>query len=144
MSTATTPWEIVEAHLIRTGVISPDGITRRAQPRRCRSCQAPILIGLDAPLCALRADVDPQPLSALGEALAHLEDRRTYALCNDGPRIVLDYRDAGRIAHRPAGTGRFDVMAEHRCGPAPTFPTIASFTRQLELANPPEGAPCPY
>lgn len=139
-----TPWEVLEAHLIRTGVIAPDGITRRAQPRRCRDCRAPILIGLDADQCALRADVDPRPLSPLGELLAQLEDRRTYALCSNAGRLVLDYRDAGRLTHRPAGTGRFDVMAEHRCGSAPTFPTTSSFVVQLELAHQPAGSPAPF
>lgn len=140
----TTPWEIVEAHLIRNGTISPDGITRRAQPRRCPDCRAPLLIGLDADRCALRADVDPRPITALGELLAQLEGRRTYALNSNGGRLVLDYRDAGRITHHPAGTGRFDVMAEHHCHTKPTFPTAPTFTEHLELAHQPAGAPAPY
>lgn len=140
----STPWEIIEAHLVRTGVIAPDGITRRAQPRRCRDCRAPVLTGLDADRCSLRADVDPRPLTALGELLAQLEDRRTYALCSDSGRLVLNYRDAGRLAHNPAGTGRFDVMAEHRCGSTPAFPTTSSFVVHLQLAHQPAGAPAPY
>jgi hypothetical protein len=139
----SVPWEILESHLIRTGAISPDGTTRRAQPRRCR-CGARILVGLDADRCALRADVDPTPLSALGEALAHLEGRRTYALNPDGGRIVLDYRDAGRIAHRPAGTGRFDVMAEHRCHQPTNLPNLPTWSRELEPLALPKGAPCPF
>lgn len=137
-------WERLERHLINIGRLSPDGTGRRAQPRRCRTCNAPVIVGLDADWAACRADVDPRPLTALGEALAHLEGRRTYALVVNGARHVLDYRDAGRITHRPAGgSGRYDVMAQHLCYSTTRFPTTTSFIVRNQLALT-EGAPCPY
>lgn len=140
----STPWEVLERHLINAGHLTTEGIGRRAKPRRCRRCGSPTLVGLDADRCALRADVDPQPLTAIGEALAQLEGRRTYALVNDGHRLVLNYRDAGRIAHRPAaGPGRYDVMPTHVCGSISRLPTTTSFiTRNLTVL--PQGAPCPF
>lgn len=137
-------WERLERHLIATGRLSPEGIGRRARPTRCRTCKAPTLVGLDDETCALRADADPRPITALGEALAHLEDRRTYALVPNAGRLVLDYRDAGRITHRPAGHGRYDVLVEHSCNSATRFPTTASFLEPHIAAALPEGAPCPF
>lgn len=139
-------WDRLERHLINLGRLSPEGIGRRAQPRRCPTCSNRILTGLDADWAACRADVDPTPLTALGEALAHLEGRRTYALVVDGARHVLDYRDAGRITHRPAGSPaarRLDVLPEHRCGSISNLPTTTSF---IVRNHPPlaGGAKCPF
>lgn len=142
---APTEWDIIEARLIRAGHLSPEGIGRRAQPRRCRDCHARILTGLDDDIAALRADVEPTPVTALGEMIAHLEGRRTYALVHNFGRLVLDYRDANRIAHRPAGTGRLDVLVEHRCASRTRFPTAPSNLTRSHYAIPTtEGAPCPF
>lgn len=140
-----TEWDIVEARLIRLGHLTIEGIGRRAQPRFCPTCRARILAGLDDDKAALRADVDPSPVTALGEMLAQLEGRRTYALVHNFGRLVLDYRDAGRIAYRPAGSGRLDVLAEHRCWSKTRLPVAASnLTRSHRLQNLTEGAPCPF
>jgi hypothetical protein len=139
-----TPWEIVERHLIASGALSPEGIGRRAQPRRCPSCRQPVLVGLDADTGSVRADADPAPVTALGELLAQLEGRRTFALVRNAGRLVLDYRDAGRIRYRPAGTDRLDVLVEHRCPSRTVFPQAESnlvrYASHIQL-NPTTPAP---
>jgi hypothetical protein len=140
-----TEWDILQARLIRLGRLSPEGVGRRAQPGTCRRCGRRILTGLDDDVSSLRADADPGPVTALGEMLAHLEHRRTYALVNNGGRLVLDYRDAGRITHRPAGASRLDILVEHRCGSTTRFPAAPSnLVRSSAIARLPEGAPCPF
>lgn len=138
-------WDVLERHLINLGHLSPEGVGRRAQPRRCRACERRIMVGLDDDRIALRADADPSPTTAVGEMIAQLEGRRTFALVISESRYVLDYRDAGRIAHRPAGTPRLDILVEHRCDSRTRFPIAPSnLTRNHALACLPEGAPCPY
>lgn len=140
-----TAWEVLEQLLIRRGHLSPEGVGRRSQPRRCRRCGRRTLVGLDSEWAAVRAEVDPTPITALGEMVAQLEGRRTYALVVDGGRYVLDYRDAGRISHRPAGSKRLDVLVEHRCDSITRIPTAPSnLTKTYALAYLPEGAPCPF
>lgn len=114
-------------HLIRTGHLTETGVGRGAKIRTCDRCQARVLAGLDADRCAFEVHADPVPLSALGEALAQLEGRRTVALHRAGGRWELDTRDSHDIAARPAGaTPREDVLRVHRCGdPDPPAPLIA-------------------
>ena len=105
---------------------SPRGL----RARRCRSCGAPILRGLDEDITALVATVDPAPLSAVGEAIARLQGRHTYELrrLNRVPQLML--RNYLTIASRPPGSktwaGPIDVVAEHGCHafPLPTIPTV--------------------
>ena len=106
-------------HLIRTGHITETGVTRAAKIRGCpMRCGSFVLVGLDdAHQCALEARADPIPVSALGEALALVEGRRTWSLHREAGRWVLDPRDDHHIAGYPAGTRlREDVLREHRCG----------------------------
>lgn len=135
----STPWHVIAEHLEATGA-TIGGVGRRARARICKSCRAEIITGLDGELCALEAIVDPTPLDGLGEVLAQLQGRRTYDLTPDAGRYVLGYRTDWRISHRPARSGRFDVMPEHRCGLAP-LPEVASFTETHRLAPPPAEAP---
>ncbi len=103
-------------HLERTGAIGRDGIARQARPRRCPRCGAVVLAGLDADLAALRAVVDPAPLSAQAELAALLAGRRTFRLANaDGGRVEIDARDHFAISATPPG-GNVIVVAAHECG----------------------------
>lgn len=110
------PW--VQRALVIAGHIDEHGNSRRARARHCPRCGLIVLTGYDDDLCARLVTVDPTPLSALGEALAHVAGRYTRTLTHRGGRLELDKRDANQIASKPAGiTGnRFDVLAEHRCG----------------------------
>lgn len=116
----TATWADIALHLIRTGVLGPDGITRRVKADTC-SCGAKVLVGLDAHRCGLVACVDPKPLTPAAEALALLCGRYTVALASDRGRLVLNARDHWHIAARPAGT--LDVFASHVCGTRPAWPT---------------------
>lgn len=95
---------------------------RTARPWRCRTCRAPILSGLDANLAAFRAEADPTPLTALGEALTTLDSIRTLDLTVSGTTGRLTRRGRWRIPSMPAGGrapgvgDRYDVLPEHHCG----------------------------
>ncbi len=106
----------------------PDGI----RATWCPTCHTPILAGLDAEVCAFTARTDPEPLNALGEALARIAGRNTYEIRTVGRVARLRYRNAGAITSRPAGapahalTG-YDVVAAHTCHAAtPEAATTAS------------------
>ena len=89
---------------------------------------------------AFPALVDPGPLDAVGEALAHLGGRRTYALRrHTGRSLRLYQRDRWQITGKPPGSRSiypFDVVADHACGRA--LPVASS---QLSKPSaPPQGA----
>ena len=129
----TTSWLL--DHLIRAGHVTETGATRRARIRTCPSCHEPILIGLDADSCAIEAHVDPTPLTALGEALAVVEGRWTWALRREGTRYVLDPRDHHDIAWAPAATvARTDVLRAHRCHTDPATGALTAPTSFAEAA----------
>ena len=139
MSTST--W--LRDHLIAAGHLTETGLSRRAKIRAC-SCKTLILAGLDSDICALEASCDPQPLSALGEALAHLEHRRTFTLRRDGKGWVLDWRDAHHIAGSPATSQpRSDVVREHRCGTPPPAGALTAPSTFPEIAPPPPAHAAP-
>lgn len=98
--------------------------TRHIQAERCRQCRADTLRGLDDMWAAGPIEVDPTPLSALGEALALLAGRRTIA-CEHWHGLRFTRRSHWQITSRPAGTFRGDVYASHLCG-APALPSIPS------------------
>lgn len=97
---------------------------------RCPRCQAIILTGLDDPVIADAATVDPSPLTALQELICALENRPTYLLVLMGAtgRIVARHK-----WQHPAGTaGKHPVVPAHNCKhrfpgfippPAPERPT---------------------
>jgi hypothetical protein len=129
------------------------GLTRRAHLRPCNGrapdgtrCRELVLAGLDADRTALEAFTDPAPLSALGEALAVVEGRRTYSLRREGGGWVLDGRDHHRIAWSPAGTGsRLDVVRQHVCGTPPAAGPLTAPSTFPEVAPPPlVGAAPPF
>ena len=98
--------------------------TRHIQAERCRQCRADVLRGLDDMWAAGPIEVDPTPLSPLGEALALLAGRRTIA-CEHWHGLRFTRRSHWQITSRPAGTFRGDVYASHLCG-APALPSIPS------------------
>src|SRR5437879_6066733 len=101
-------------HLESIGAMGPDRIGRNARLHHCRDCGRYVLTGLDNDLCAGVAHADPSPLSPLGEALALIGGRRTYALHQSPGRLELQLRDQWQIEGRPAGAV-LDVLPEHTC-----------------------------
>ncbi len=111
----------LQIHLEAKGLWDQDGVSRAARARRCKGCRRYVLVGLDGDRCALPVAVDPEPLSALGEAAALLTGRTTYRLAFLSSRLELDARDRYQIRGDAAGrTGpQHDVLAAHACGTTP-------------------------
>ncbi|MGO4984792.1 hypothetical protein [Collinsella sp. Sow4_E3] len=116
--------------------------TRHIQAERCRRCRADVLRGLDDMWAAGPIEVDPTPLSALGEALALLAGRRTIA-CEHWHGLRFTRRGRWQITSRPAGTFRGDVYASHLCG-APALPSIPSNFAKPVVDDDLPGAPPPF
>jgi hypothetical protein len=120
----------LRAHLEATGQLNADGISRTVHTHTCR-CGRTVLRGLDGPVAALTAVVDPQPISALGEATALIAGAWTYDLIPArGRQLELHHRNLWNIA----GQRRWPVHATHMCGitwPADTDPPpLIGFTTQ--------------
>ena len=96
--------------LIERGVLTAQGLSRKAKIIRHRPCGFPTLAGFDADVAALDAWCDLADLSLLGEAMALLDGRRTYTLMG---QHLEDRQSPGRIAHFPAD--HTPVYAQHRC-----------------------------
>lgn len=139
----TATWERIKAHLQASGYMDENGVTRRVRAVTCRRCHAPILTGLSADVAAHTAEVDPAPISPLGEALAVLAGRRTYTLRHLGGKWVVTPRSSFAIAGTPAGTGRHDTLAAHRCG-TPPLPSAPSVYAARAAGDYPKGTPCPF
>lgn len=104
-------WQLV------LGRDEPGGtMARNTKADTCTKCGGWLLHGLDADWGALDTYADPEPLSALGEVQAAIAGLRTFELhrCRGG--YELDRRCDSKIRFRPAGSGKVDVLAEHRCG----------------------------
>lgn len=107
------------------GAGEPGGaMVRSAKAGYCGKCKAHALFGLDDDSCAFGVTVDPEPLSAVGEVMAHLSNLRTFELRRAGDGYQLDRRLDSYIARRPAGAGIIDVLAAHLCG-GPTLERAA-------------------
>jgi hypothetical protein len=135
---AETAWPLwLIRHLQNIGAMGNDRVGRRARPSRCRHCGWPILVGLDADRCAWVAEVDPLPLAPLGEALALLSGRTTYALFVGAGVCELQVRDRWQIEGSPAGT-RNDVYAAHTCDAIrlPSAPSVNRLPEPLPAAPP--------
>lgn len=124
------PW--LQHHLERIGAWNADGVTRTVRARRCPSCGAMTLRGLDDIRCAGAATTDGDPLTTLGEAVALLAGRTTYTLRRTAGRLELDHRHQWAVAAHPPGAGEYDVVAEHVCGQA----TAAALTTTSRLRPP--------
>lgn len=124
-------------HLEDTGKLGPDRIGRAARAHRCKDCGQLILTGLDNDMCAVVAHADPTPLAPLGEALALIAGRGTYALHNAGDRLELVRRYDKQITGAPAGTRNYDVVAGHTCDAVnlPSLPSV--YARPAALTGPP-------
>ena len=86
-----------------------DTVRRRAKLTK-HKCGADVVVGLDAPACALVATCDPYPVSNAGEVEALRAGRRTYLVWWG----ELDPRDRWNIAGKPADITT--VLVEHSCG----------------------------
>ena len=127
-------------------VIGPPG-PRGLSPHRCRRCHAIVLSGLDADMMALHVDIDPVPVSGLGELQAVMQKRWTYQVRRSGRHTIATRRGRHFIAHRRPGgrdwRGPYDVVAEHRCG---TLALPVMEPRVLRIPPPPvpESGICPF
>lgn len=132
-------------HLIRAGHVTETGLARRARIRTCE-CGERVLAGLDAEVCAFEVHADPMPLTALGEALALIDGRRTFAVHHEGGRYVLDWRDGHSITEAPAGTQpREDVLRGHRCRTSPPTGSQVAPSSFVKSTPPlPADAPAPF
>lgn len=107
----------VHAWLVKTGRVGPDGLTRKARPRRCDRCKAPTLAGLDDEPLGIPRHCDPVLVTARGEAVGLLLGRYSARLHRAGDALVLDYRDAAKITGDSADHA--DVVLEHKCNSPP-------------------------
>lgn len=133
-------------HLVRAGHVTETGVTRKVTARSCRRCGGPVLAGIDGDVMAFEATVDPEPLNRIGEALAVLEGRGTWALNREADRFVLNPRDSHEIAHHPATTrSREDVVREHRCSTSAPPEVLTAPSSFASASTPlPAGAPAPF
>jgi hypothetical protein len=85
---------------------------RAAQMRLCKKCGSPVLVGLDADIAALKVEIDPTPINAVGEAVALLAGRGTYELhAARGARQIHCREEWNVRAPRTR-----PVFPGHRCG----------------------------
>jgi hypothetical protein len=122
----------LQEHLENCGRWDTDGVSRAARARRCRSCRQYVLTGLDADRCALPVAVDPDALSARGEAIAILAGKSTYSLRWLSNRLELDRRNRWEIA---GASRRLDVLAGHLCG-QPSLGTVPGLGAESRIALP--------
>lgn len=107
-----------KARLVAGGVMDRQtGATRTARARYCERCRAHIFRGLDADWGSLSRDIDPHPLTRLGEVAVLLAGRRTFTLRFLYSQFVIDPRNRFVIAAEPAGSvPGADVVVQHDCG----------------------------
>lgn len=117
----------LQQHLTDIGAWNADGVGRKARVTR-HGCGARIAAGLDSDRGGLRAVADLAALTPLGEALALIDGRTTYAL-RGRLRLELDRRDSFHVAGSPAGSRDYPVLPEHRCGSPPPDSTPIELTK---------------
>lgn len=107
----------LKAHLTQLGRWDSDGVSRRAR-LRVHTCGEPIVVGLDSERGGLAVAAQPDALDEVGELLAVVAGRGTYALRGlEIARPELDRRVSFHITGSPAGSARAPyVVGEHRCG----------------------------
>lgn len=125
---------------------SPGG--RGVRSVACRSCRTPVLRGLDDDWCASYVEVDLEPLSPLGEALAVLCGRRTFRLHRAGRQYRLTRRAWFGISQYPAGMSRlamkWDVLAIHQCGDVTLHPFTINSVFAVEETRKVAADECPF
>jgi hypothetical protein len=105
-------------------------MSRDLRSGKCRNCKAPVLVGMSDDQLAHLATVDPDPLTAVGEALARLDGRRTYALRRHGDKYRLAFtRNHWQI--RSSQSTDYDIVADHACGQS--LPTTLSVYRKVAV-----------
>ena len=127
----------LQKHLSDIGVWNDDGVGRKARAAY-HGCGARIVAGLDGDCGGLRAVADLVALTPLGEAVAVIDGRATYALRGQ-LRLELDRRDSFDVAGSPAGTRDYPVLPEHRCGSPPpeSAPIELTKTTTTDLGDEP-------
>lgn len=100
------PW--LKSHLIETGRISLDGVSRKAKLRNCLRCGVRTIIGLDHDPCGIPTAADPTHLDPIAELLAVALGRWTYDLT---PAPALERRSHWNIR----GPRHYPVLANHQC-----------------------------
>ena len=107
---------------------------RNTSSRRCRTCKAVTLTGLDEDRCAFQAVVDPTPLTPMGEALALLGGRRTYELRTSTTGLALWLRSKRHISAHKA-SDKCLVVADHECNSAPLPRVKVPALSKLEVSD---------
>jgi hypothetical protein len=82
---------------------------RKAKPGTCRTCGAPVLVGLDGDALALTATVDPAPVDPAGELRAVAQGLGSYTLTAG----ELDRRSPSALRRTPAPDR--PVVIDHTC-----------------------------
>lgn len=126
----------LQRHLETAGRWNVDGIGRRLSGGRCRRCHATVVRALDDDIAGLPVTCDAQPVNDVGEALALLQGRATYAVVNSLGRWQLDPRDRYRIAARRPDL----VVAQHVCD-VPALPAADVAAPAVAL---PSSEECPF
>lgn len=122
------PADWLIAHLVQTGAHNPDGIGRLLRLRRCGSCGADVLQGLDDDRCALVATTDPHDIDTNGEAVALILGLQTYSIMRAANSNRIGWSLNPRYPANVAAGVRGPVVAQHRCGiavPPATRPPAA-------------------
>ena len=135
----TTQRERVQAHLIATGVMDEQGVTRRPRPAHCARCRHAVIAAItDA---GFTVTCWPVPTTAHGELTALLAGLPTYSW---HPDDGLYHRDDFRIAGN--NTHRVRVLVTHRCTDAPPEPnpTWDSRNRPQAVHGPTADATPPF
>lgn len=101
----------------------PNRYLTKATWTRCRKCSEVVLTGLDDPVLAAPAMIDPTPLTPLQDLTCALTHRTTYRLLQAGTETRISCRDQWN-RHHPAGApGKPPIVPAHRCGAR--FPSFA-------------------
>jgi hypothetical protein len=95
---------------------NPNRYLTKATWTRCRKCKAIVQTGLDDPVIASPAMIDPTPLTPLQDLTCALTHRTTYRLFQAGTETRISHRDQFN-RHHPAGeAGQPPIVPAHRCG----------------------------
>lgn len=127
MTAKTMPTWLVDK-LIADGVMDKARVTRTAKPRTCPHCHRATLTALDE-ITTQRVDLDPDPINAVGEAIAILTGRATYGIFYG----ELAERSSQEITYRPADVR--PIYVTHRCHAPPLPPEPAFLTRPTPTAD---------
>lgn len=105
-------------------------ISSAVHVEQCPRCGHDVWAGCDAGT-GLPVLLDFGALSKLGEALALLDGRLTITMTRLGGKLQIWRRTHFEIKGAPAGTKNRDVVIEHRCADAESYPKMKSQTRAL-------------